>query len=70
MLDFETGREVKGSVEPSAMFDELVHSRYPGSVILFSDGARDPANERVGAGFYVLAKIWGPPLRFYFRSLS
>ena len=37
------------------MFDELVHARYPGSVILFSDGARDPVSERVGAGFCVLA---------------
>ena len=55
LLDFEIGREVRGSEAPSAMFDELVRARYPGSVILFSDGARNPANERVGVGFYVPA---------------
>ena len=55
LLDFEFGREVRGSEAPSVVFDELVHARYPGSVILFSDGARNPANERVGVGFYVPA---------------
>ena len=55
MFDFEIGREVRGSEAPSAVFDELVRARYPGSVILFSDGARNPTNERLGVGFCVPA---------------
>ena len=52
-LDFETGRKVKGSLEPRVEFDRLAHASYSDSVILFSDVARDPVNERVGAGFCV-----------------
>ena len=54
-LDLEIGREVKGSEEPCAMLDELVHARYPGSVILFSDGARGLVTEWVRACFCVPA---------------
>ena len=36
-------------------FDRLDHARRSDSVILFSDGARDLVNERVGADFFVLS---------------
>ena len=54
LLDFETGREVKGSLEPVLEFDRLAGTRYSDSVLLFSDGACDTISERVGAGFSVL----------------
>ena len=72
LRDFETGGEVKGSVEPSAVFDQLVHVRYPDSVFLFSDEARDPSNERVGAGFCVPASGYrfGVRLSYFTSALS
>ena len=50
-LDFETGREVKGAVEPALEFDGLVVVRYPDSVRVFADASGDDSSEVVGVGF-------------------
>ena len=50
-LDFETGREVEGAVEPAVEFDSLVNARYSHSVHVFSDASRDDSTGGVGVGF-------------------
>ena len=53
LLDFEAGSEVRGSLDPMLEFDRLTRARYPDSVLLFSDRARDPTSERVEVCFFV-----------------
>ena len=50
-LNFETGREVKGAVEPALEFDSLIDARYPDSVRVFADASRNDSSEGVGVGF-------------------
>ena len=50
-LDFETGREVKGAVEPAVEFVGLVSVRYPHSAHVFSDASRDDSSGGMGVGF-------------------
>ena len=50
-LDFETGREVRGAVEPAVEFNSLVNIRYPYSVRVFSDASRDDSFGGVDVGF-------------------
>ena len=52
-LDFETGREVRGAVDPALEFEGLVGARYPDSVRVFADASRDDSAEAVGVGFCV-----------------
>ena len=44
---------MKSAVDPMLEFDRPVGSRYPDSVLLFTDGAHKPASERARAGFCV-----------------
>ena len=52
-LDFETGREVRGAVDPDLEFEGLVAARYPDSVRVFADESRDDSLEVVSVGFCV-----------------
>ena len=52
-LDLETGREVRGAVDPALEFEGLVSARYPDSVRVFTDASRDDSAEVVGVGFCV-----------------
>ena len=62
-LDHKTSQDVKGSVEPVLEFDRLARARYPDAFIVFTDWAHDPANERVGAGFYVPSTVYSFGIR-------
>ena len=50
-MDFETGGEVRATVESAVEFDRLVNVRYPHSVRVFSDASRDDSSGGLGVGF-------------------
>ena len=54
-LDPEPGRGVKAVADPLSAFDELVRD-HPDSVLIFTDGSRDPSIKSMRAGFFVLSQ--------------